>query len=330
MHDVSEAIACGVVAIGRNEGTRLHDCLRSVVGKAAIVVYVDSGSTDQSVALAKSLGCEVVELSLHIPFTAARARNEGFKRVQAIKPGLEYVQFVDGDCEFDPNWLDKASNFLTTNPDVAVVCGRRRERYPDRSIYNQLCDIEWNSAVGETRACGGDAMIRAKAFEQVGGYLKDLIAGEEPELCVRLRAAGWRIWRLDDEMTLHDAAMTRFSQWWKRSKRAGHAFAEGAWLHGRPPERHYRGEARRAIIWGIALPTTIFLTYFISPVSSLILLFTYPAQMVRIALRDQHTGQTGWIRATFLVIGKFPEAVGLVSFYFNKLRGIRGRLIEYK
>jgi glycosyltransferase involved in cell wall biosynthesis len=41
-----------VVAIGRNEGDRLKACLRSVVDVAALVVYVDSGSTDDSVAFA--------------------------------------------------------------------------------------------------------------------------------------------------------------------------------------------------------------------------------------------------------------------------------------
>ena len=63
----------GVVAIGRNEGMRLRRCLESVVRRAAVVVYVDSGSQDDSVAFAKSLGVATVVLDLAIPFTAARA-----------------------------------------------------------------------------------------------------------------------------------------------------------------------------------------------------------------------------------------------------------------
>ena len=101
----------------------------------------------------------------------------------------------------------------------------------------------------EARAFGGDVMIRAAALENVGGYRDDLIAGEEPELCIRLRAAGWRIWRLPYEMTSHDAAMTRFSQWWRRAMRAGYAFAQGAHLHGASPERHWVWESRRAWLW---------------------------------------------------------------------------------
>lgn len=329
MADARTTTPCGVVAIGRNEGERLRRCLQSVAGNAAQVVYVDSGSTDDSVSLARALGCEVVELDMHVPFTAARARNEGFQRIRQLAPSLTYVQFVDGDCEFDTGWLRKAVDFLNAHDDVAVVCGRRRERFPEKSIYNMLCDIEWNSAIGESRACGGDAMMRIASFEAVHGYRIALIAGEEPELCVRLRAAGWRIWRLGEEMTLHDAAMTHFSQWWKRTKRAGHAFAEGSWLHGSPPERHYAREARRALLWGVILPVTIVAAALLNPLF-LGLLLIYPLQIVRVALREPLTGSKGWWRAAFLILGRFPEGLGLLSFHFNRVLGKRGVLIEYK
>jgi glycosyltransferase involved in cell wall biosynthesis len=184
----------GVVAIGRNEGKRLKACIRSVTGTSALVVYVDSGSTDGSVDSAKSAGVDVIALDTTTPFTAARARNEGFSRLQQLAPQLPYVQFVDGDCEIDQSWINAAVGFLDDHPDVAVVCGRRRERFPDSSIYNKLCDIEWDTPIGRTNGCGGDAMIRADAIAQVHGYRTDLIAGEEPELCLRLRTAGWKIW----------------------------------------------------------------------------------------------------------------------------------------
>src|SRR5262245_39089288 len=122
----------GVVAIGRNEGERLRRCLASAAG-AARLVYVDSGSSDGSVALARSLSAEVVELDPHRPFTAARARNEGFARLRAIAPAFEYVQFVDGDCELLPGWIETAAAFLDAHREVAVACGRRRERFPQRS-----------------------------------------------------------------------------------------------------------------------------------------------------------------------------------------------------
>ncbi|MDF1728363.1 MAG: glycosyltransferase, partial [Sulfitobacter sp.] len=242
------------VVIGRNEGARLVACLETLQGRVGQIVYVDSGSTDGSQAAARALGAEVLALDLSRPFTAARARNEGLARVD---PQTEFVQFLDGDCCLRKGWLEAASDFLAHRPEVAVVCGRRRERHPEASIYNRLIDREWDTPLGEARACGGDALMRAAALHEVGGYRDSLIAGEEPELCVRLRARGWKVWRLDREMTWHDAELTRLGQWWQRSKRAGHAFAEGAALHGAPPERHWVAETRRALLWGMALPVLI-------------------------------------------------------------------------
>ena len=199
-----------------------------------------------------------------------------------------------------PTWIPAALAFLEAHSDVAVVCGRRRERHPEASIYNLLCDIEWNTEVGEAKACGGDAMMRVDAFRKVGGFRESLIAGEEPELCVRIRAAGWKVYRLDQEMTLHDAAMTRFSQWWKRSVRAGYAFAEGAYLHGGPPERHWVRESRRALFWGAALPLVIVVAALAVGPAALMLALVYPAQVFGspsgsvVRWRSASPGQRSW------------------------------------
>lgn len=298
----------GVVAIGRNEGERLAACLRSALRDAATVVYVDSGSADGSVALARSLGAHVVQLDLSIPFTAARARNAGFERLMQADPAVEAVQFVDGDCEIVPGWIAAAAGALAGDDRLAVVCGRRRERYPDRSIYNHLCDLEWNTPIGSAKSCGGDALIRVAAFRGVNGYNPDVIAGEEPEMCVRLRSAGWTIRRIDAEMTLHDAAMTRFGQWWKRNVRAGHAYAEGYARHGAPPERFRRKEVVSNYLW--ALPPMWLL---------------WPILWLKV-----YRGRRSGLYATFVTLGKLPQALGQLTYLWNRLRGRRTRLIEYK
>lgn len=320
----------GVVVIGRNEGERLRRCLVSVAHASDCVVYVDSGSTDGSVPLARGMGIEVVELDMSIPFTAARARNEGFERLIAVRPDASYVQFVDGDCEVVTGWMEKAAGFLDSHADVAVVCGRRRERFPERSIYNLLCDIEWDTPLGETKACGGDAMMRVDAFKGVSGYRADLIAGEEPELCVRLRAAGWRIWRLGEEMTLHDAAMTHFGQWWKRTMRGGHAYAEGVFLHGMPPERHWVRESRRAWLWGLCIPSVILVLCATFGSWGAWLLMIYPLQVVRLAWKGNRAAFENWAHALFLVLAKFPESLGQIKFLTRRIFGGKVRLIEYK
>jgi GT2 family glycosyltransferase len=324
----------GLVAIGRNEGQRLGQCLVWASGKVARVVYVDSGSTDGSVELAASLGVDVVELDLSTPFTAARARNVGFARLLELSPDIEFVQFVDGDCEVVEGWIDRAYRELTASPDVAAVCGRRRERYPEATIYNQLCDIEWDTPIGETKACGGDSMMRATAFEQVEGFNPALIAGEEPELCLRLRQKGWKILRLDAEMTLHDAQMTSFAQWWKRAQRAGHAYAEGAWMHGSEPERHWVKETRSTWFWGLVLPVLALSMAWPTKGWSLLACSAYLLATYRTynyyAKQPNFTAKNAALYALSCVIAKFPQLQGQIQFHLRRLLGQRSKLIEYK
>jgi glycosyltransferase involved in cell wall biosynthesis len=319
-----------VVIIGRNEVEHLDKCLQSVIGRASVVVYVDSGSTDGSVAIAKSLGAPVVELDATKPFTAARARNKGFEKLRQWAPALPYVQFVDGDCEVVPGWIETSSAFFESHPDVAVVCGRRRERYPERSIYNMLCDAEWDTAIGETRSCGGDALVRVAALEQVAGYRADLIAGEEPELCVRLRRAGWRIWRLDVKMTLHDAKMTCFSQWWRRAVRNGYAFAQGAYLHGASPERHWVWESRRSWLWGLFLPLACLAAGLVYGGWGWVGWLMYPLQVIRQTYRNRGSlRDRAWV-AFFQLLSRFPEVCGQIKFLRNRLLRRQAHIIEYK
>ena len=321
----------GVVAIGRNEGLRLQACLTSLRNCLPKVIYVDSGSKDQSVSFSRSFGAEVVELDLTIPFTAARARNAGFARLIEMYPDTEFVFFVDGDCEVEESWLSIAVSFLQGRSDVAVVCGIRSERFPEKSIYNRLCDIEWKSApFGEVRACGGDALIRASALRQVGGYNGSLICGEEPDLCLRLRQVNWRIWHLDRAMTVHDAAILRFGQWWRRTQRAGYAFAQGAAMHGAPPEYHWVSESRRAWIWGLAVPLLAAFAITLDYRLSLLVLGAYPLQYIRLALyaRSFTTSNRAWALA--MVVGKFPEMLGQVQYLRTRYKRSLPRLIEYK
>ena len=318
------------VIIGRNEGERLCRCLESVIEEVAFVVYVDSGSTDASVEMARAKGATVVALDMQQPFTAARARNAGFRQAMLSHPGCAYVQFVDGDCEVQQGWLERAEAFLGAHPEVAAVGGRRRERYPQRSVYNLICDIEWDVPIGQAKAFGGDVMLRTAALLQVDGYRDDLIAGEEPELSVRLRAKGWTIQVLDAEMTLHDAAMTKFRQWWIRIVRSGYAYAEGAHLHGASPERHFVRPLRSALVWGLVLPAvTLCATLAFGP-WALALLLIYPLQIFRLFLRRQGAFRQRIVRASFLVIGKFPETQGVLRYWRFKSLRRRGPLIEYK
>jgi GT2 family glycosyltransferase len=323
----------GVVAIGRNEGERMERCLRSVLPISKAVVYVDSGSTDGSTALARELGAEVVELDLNLPFTAARARNAGFDALIKSYPNLKYVQFMDGDCEMVPGWLERACKELEARPDTAVICGRRRERFPDASIYNSMCDIEWNTPIGESPYCGGDALMRVPAFQAVGGFDPTVIAGEEPELCLRLRRLQWKIIRFDADMTLHDATITRFSQWWKRAVRCGYAYALGASMHGAGPERHCVREQRRIFLWSLALPLVVAMSAWPSHGWSMLLLLLYPIQVVRVYRHTRRRGiapRDSFAYGIACVVAKFPELIGFCKCMRNRLTARPPQIIEYK
>lgn len=323
----------GIVVIGRNEGERLRLCLASVVDRAAAVVYVDSGSTDGSVALARSLGVAVVELDPATPFTAARARNAGLDRLRERWPALEYVQFVDGDCEVVDGWLETGLAALEAHPDWAAVGGRCRERHPGRSIYNRLADLEWNTPIGPAEACGGNAMYRVEPLREVGGFASDLIAGEEPELCLRLRRAGWSIWRLDAEMVLHDIAMTRFGQWWRRAVRGGFGAAEAAARHGRGPERFGARASRSLWFWGLAVPSAALGLAWPTRGLSLLLLGGYPVSAWRAArsVRDRGASPAqAALYGTFCMLSKFPGLLGQCRSRIGRLRRRPARLIEYK
>ncbi len=321
-----KAPGIGVVIIGRNEGERLVACLAST-GPGHAVVYVDSGSTDASVEAARAAGADVVALDMSLPFTAARARNAGFARLTDIA-APDYVQFVDGDCALAPGWIGKAAAFLSANQDYAVACGRRREKFPEASLFNRQCDREWATPVGEAEACGGDALMRVCAFKAVQGFDGSLIAGEEPELCLRLREKGWRIMRLDEEMTRHDAAITKLSQWWKRAVRAGHAYAEVSARHKDSDKRIWAAETKRALLWAAIAPLAVLAALLIHP-AALALLLLYPAQIARIALK-KGGAPFDWADAALLTLGKFAEAQGVLKYHLNRMTGAKAQLIEYK
>ncbi|PSF34244.1 glycosyl transferase [Aphanothece hegewaldii CCALA 016] len=323
----------GIVVIGRNEGERLRRCLLSVLDQATNIIYVDSGSTDGSVEMAKSLSACVVELDLSIPFTAARARNAGFEHLLQINPNVEYVQFVDGDCEMISGWLEAAQQELNNRPLAAIVCGRLRERFPEYSLYNRLCDMEWNTPVGEMKTCGGIVMMRVAALQQVGGFNPELIAGEEPELCVRLRYSGWTIWRIKEEMAYHDAQMLHFRQWWKRSIRSGHAYAQGAWLHGKPPEYHWVRENLSIGFWGLFFPLFVVILACFTQGWGLILFGVYFLLIYRIYRRKRQesvNNQDAFFYALFCVLSKFPQVYGQFQFYLSRLGAKKSTLIEYR
>ncbi len=311
-----------IVVIGRNEGQRLRRCLESIRSLACPTVYVDSRSDDDSVDIARSMGIEAIILDDSAPLSAARGRNEGFRFLQERFPDLPFVQFVDGDCELDPSWIETALRVMHDDPSIAALCGTLRERNADASVYNRLCQMEWHLPAGEARHCGGIFLCRSDAFRKAGMFDPAVIAGEEPDLCARMRAQGGRILRIDNPMATHDADMHRFAQWWRRAARGGLAFALTAARNG----WRDRGAIRQlvsSVLWGVAVPGALLISLALIPftprasVPAALLALLIIAMILRIARSRRRIGDP-WrhalLYAIFCMLAKTAQVVGMLRW----------------
>jgi hypothetical protein len=260
---------------------------------------VDSASSDGSAGIARDAGADVVRLAEPPALSAARSRNEGARRVGELWSGVRYVQFLDGDCELKSGWMKSAAAVLRDQPDVAAVCGRLRETRRAESVYARLLDMEFDREPGDVAACGGIFMVRLGVFREVGGFDPSVAAGEEPELCIRIRRRGHRIVRLADEMARHEGGIDRFGDWWRRAVRSGRAYAQAADLHGDDAERPGARELTSAWVWAVAVPAAALALAFPTTGWSLLLLVAHPLQVARTAWNRSRPGETAGDRLLF-------------------------------
>jgi len=337
---VNETRQIGIVVIGRNEGERLKRCLQSLPVDLP-VVYVDSGSTDGSVEFARSVGVDAIDLDMSVPFTAARARNVGWRHLFKIRPTIEFVQFVDGDCELHVGWIACAAKALSSEPQAAAVFGRLRERFPDRSLYNRICDREWDIPVGKADHCGGNSMMRLSALKAVEGFRDDLIAGEEPDLCLRMGQQGFHVRRIDCEMGIHDAAMFAFRSWWNRTKRSGFAYAEHIIRHGKSSIKTWRRQLASILVWSLVIPLINIVILrviwpfdmMLIPIFLVVMFLIYGLQIVRIAIRKVFVGEAlgfAVASAALLVLGKLPQFLGVLTCLSNHVFQRTHTVIEHR
>ena len=252
--DAQDLPSISIVVIGRNEGERLIRCLDSI---AAVdypadrleLIYVDTNSTDGSCAAAEARGARVVPINPPRP-SAAAARNAGLRAVRH-----DFVQLLDGDTILHPAWLRAAVDILA---DDRITCtfGRCDELNPDASPYMRVATLDWYVPPGPARYSGGCALHRRETLEHVGRFDESLIAGEEPELCYRIRRHGSVIWRSDQPMVQHDLNMTTFRQYWQRAVRSGWAYIVTAAKCRAGPEPLWRREnianAAEVLVWLVA------------------------------------------------------------------------------
>jgi len=328
-------IDVSVVVIGRNEGTRLQRCLQSVQqshwGQTQHeLIYVDSRSSDTSVANAQALGAQVIVLSDASP-CAAKARNLGWQAARG-----EYVLFLDGDTELHPDFVSRALATLA-EPALCAAWGHRRESRPQQSLYTRVLDLDWVYPTGRTLYFGGDVLVRRAALAQVDGFDPSLKAGEEPELCARLRAAGWQIEHIDVPMTLHDLAVTSFRAYWLRAYRSGIAYAEVAERMRLRGDVLWQHEARRDFRHGLlfcASPLLLLVALWWQPALALTLVALAFLYLVRTALRCAWKAPGQWsLCAQYAVHAHFQKIPALFG-QFKWRQAVRQQseiaLVDYK
>ena len=314
----------GIVVIGRDLGPRLLRCLDSVRGLGCPVVYVDSASSDASPARARETGVQVVELDPSLPLSASRGRNEGVRVLRGTHPELQFVQFVDGDCELDPAWLGHAVAAMKADANVGVVCGHLREKHADRSAVARVLDIDWSGPVGAIEACGGIFLCRLSAFAQAGEFAPGIVTGEEADLCARVRRAGFGVVRLDVPMGTHDAEMHRLGQWWQRTARVGRTYAQAAGRAGDGDSRAAARRVRSALMWGIAAPgimlACLFAGFWWRPLWLVLAaaVALHAVFLARVGLRMRRRGlapRDAVCYAFFTLLAKYAHATGCARFW---------------
>lgn len=326
----------GCVVIGRNEAERLGEALTSVRAAGLPCVYADSASSDNSVDIARAGADLVVQLDPATPLSAARGRNEGFAALTARWPDLEYVLFLDGDCILSAGFAQAAAATMDKRPEVAIVVGQLIEKKaPQENIYSRLAELEWFSGQGDIKDfgnLGGIMVARAADFRRVNGFNPRMIAGEDSEFGVRLALQGRVVTKIDHPMAEHDACISSFDQWWKRSVRAGHALTERYMKHGRSPVRDCRREFFRTLFWGIAIPVAAIVPAWWTSGLSLVLLLGYPATFAKnvlSSLKRGHSLSDALLEARFGLYHKVANTIGLLKYFRRRLTG-QVQIIEYK
>ncbi|MDX6769402.1 MAG: glycosyltransferase family A protein [Elusimicrobiota bacterium] len=312
--------AVGLVVIGRNEGARLERALRSGLDAGLPVVYADSASTDGSAERAEALGAIVARLDPSRPFGAARGRHEGFARLLEAHPALEAVQFLDGDCELEPGWLETGLAALRADPRLGGVWGTRVEREPGSTIFHEQLELEWRIPAGPATWFCGDALIRAAAYRESGGFDPALVSGEESDLCVRLRAKGWSLLKLDAPMSRHEAGEFGFSQWWRRAQRTGTSYAVATAKHGGLRASYRARKIVRIAVWAGLVPALALGGAPFTKGASLLLLVAYPALAWRARREGRGQGLSGralTVYALFTVLNRFPQLLGVLAVWLG-------------
>lgn len=193
-----------IVLISKNQAWNIARLIESVTQESACassveIVLVDSASTDQTVKLADRYSITILRLWPDQRLTPAAGRYVGYKYTMG-----DLVLFLDGDMELHPGWLKKALQVVQDRHDIAAVTGQvidlpkvvRADDKPPQAKQSM-------DAATEIPYASGAAMYRRSVLKEVGTFNPHLYSDEEPDLCIRIRHAGYRVVRLQYPIAYH-------------------------------------------------------------------------------------------------------------------------------
>lgn len=198
--------ACRVSVIIKclNEEKRIaatiESALKAVAAIGGEVVLADSCSTDRTVEIAQQYPIRVVQLAHPRERCCGIGPQLGYQHSRG-----EFVYILDGDMEMNSGFLEQAITFMNLHPDVAGVAGRMVEQNTHSLEYVGRSErAETHMQPGQVDRLDMGALYRRNAIEAVGYFSdRNLHSYEEFDLAVRLRALGWRLWRLPVDAANH-------------------------------------------------------------------------------------------------------------------------------
>jgi glycosyltransferase involved in cell wall biosynthesis len=308
----------GVVIIGVNAQKFIPGCIESVLNSdypenQMEIVYVDGGSSDQSIEIASNYPkIKILKLNSSHP-TPGKGRNAGWKLLDA-----PYIQFLDADTMIDRDWFKNGLPHLLRT-DIAAVCGHRRERYPDKNCFHMIGNMEWKYETGSCRYFGGDVLIKRNILVDTEGFDEALVAGEDPELSYRIRQKKLHILRIDHPMTLHDLNMVSFNQYLRRAYRSGYGYAEIAVRHCRENEKLWTRETIRVVCKAFA-PLSIFIAGIATGnpatgvMASLLILLLPLLKISKFKTQFSQTWGKSFLYSIHICLVVFPQFAGVMRY----------------
>ena len=199
-------LTVSVILAGHNEAQSLLACVSGLAEQTLTdrsnlqVVVVDDGSTDGMADVARDLR------SKGLVDEVIRLKHRGGKSA-AVNLGFEVctgdiIVIADIDTSFDRDALAVMLGYFAADPRLGAVGGDLGVRNECASLVTRCQAIEYGISVSLGRrvadalgilsmVSGAFGAFRRSAIESVGG--QDVEVGEDADLAMKLRRAGWRI-----------------------------------------------------------------------------------------------------------------------------------------